>query len=261
VSETAEEVLQVRHEGSIAIMTLNNPKRLNAFSWAMRCAMYERLLEIEANDSCRAIVLTGAGGNLCAGGDISEMQHREIIEGRMRMDLPTRIFKLLVNGPKPFLCAVEGNAAGAGVSFVAASDYAVAASDAKFSCAFIKVGLMPDVGAIWSLPRKVGHRKAMELCAFAEPFDAQAALDMQLINRICEPGQALEQALLAAEKFTRTPAVAMALMKSALNTGNDTVDAAIATEVNYQSILQNTQDFAEAAQAFAQKRKPNFTGR
>jgi enoyl-CoA hydratase/carnithine racemase len=261
MSESAEEVLQVRYDGPIAIMTLNNPKRLNAFNWAMRTAMYERLLEIESNDACRAIVLTGAGGNLCAGGDISEMQHREIIEARMRMDLPTRIFKLLVNGPKPFLCAVEGNAAGAGVSFVAASDYAVAASDAKFTCAFIKVGLMPDVGAIWSLPRKVGHRKAMELCAFAEPFDAQAALEMQLINRVCEPGHALEQALVAAEKFARTPAVAMALMKSALNTGNDTVDLAMATEVSYQSILQNTADFAEAAQAFGEKRKPNFTGR
>src|ERR1700730_1350368 len=242
-------------------MTMNNPRRLNALNWAMRSAMYERLLESEANDSCRAIVLTGAGGNLCAGGDISEMQHREILEGRTRMELPTRIFKLLVNGPKPFICAGEGNAAGAGLSFVAASDYAVAARDAKFACAFIKVGLMPDVGGVWSLPRKVGHRKAMELCAFGEPFDAQAALDMQLINRICEPGRALEEALVAAEKFARTPAVAMALMKSALNTGNDTVDMTMTTEVNYQSILQNTQDFAEAAQAFAQKRKPNFTGR
>jgi enoyl-CoA hydratase/carnithine racemase len=261
VSEPADEILQVRHEGAIAVMTMNNPKRLNAFNWAMRSAMYERLLEIEANEACRAIVLSGAGGNLCAGGDISEMKHREIIEGRLRMDLPTRIFKLLVNGPKPFVCAVEGNAAGAGVSFVAASDYAVAASDAKFTCAFIKVGLMPDVGAIWSLPRKVGHRKAMELCAFAEPFDAQAALDMQLINRICEPGRALEEAMVAAGKFARTPAVAMALMKSALNTGNDTVDQACTTEVNYQSVLQNTEDFAEAARAFAEKRKPDFKGR
>jgi enoyl-CoA hydratase/carnithine racemase len=261
VSESADDVLQVRYEGAIAIMTFNNPQRLNAFNWAMRTVMYERLLEIESNEACRAIVLTGAGGNLCAGGDISEMHHREIIEGRMRMDLPTRIFKLLVNGPKPFLCAVEGNAAGAGVSFVAASDYAVAASNARFACAFIKVGLMPDVGAIWSLPRKVGHRKAMELCAFAEPFDAQAALEMQLINRVCEPGHALEEALVAAEKFARMPAIAMALMKSALNTGNDTVDQAMATEVNYQSILQNTADFAEAARAFSEKRKPNFTGR
>jgi enoyl-CoA hydratase/carnithine racemase len=245
VNEPGEEVLQVRHEGPVAIMTMNNPRRLNAFNWAMRTAMYERLLEIEANEACRAIVLTGAGGNLCAGGDISEMQHRGIIEGRMRMDLPTRIFKLLVNGPKPFICAVEGNAA----------------ADAKFSCAFIKVGLMPDVGAIWSLPRKVGHRKAMELCAFGESFDAQAALDMQLINSICEPGHALEQALVAAGKFARTPAVAMALMKSALNTGNETVDMAVATEVRYSSILQNSADFAEAAEAFAQKRKPNFKGR
>ena len=84
---------------------------------------------------------------------------------------------------------------------------------------------------------------------------------MQLINRICEPGHALEEAMIAAEKFAQTPAVAMALMKSALNTGNDTVDMAMTTEVNYQSILQNSADFAEAAAAFAQKRKPKFTGR
>lgn len=261
MSEASDEILLVRREGNVAVMTLNNPKRLNAFNLAMRTAMYARLIEIEADESCRAIVLTGAGGNLCAGGDISEMKHRKILEARMRMDLPTRIFKLLVNGPKPFICAVEGNAAGAGVSFIAASDYAVAASDAKFSCAFIKVGLMPDVGAIWSLPRKIGHRKAMELCAFAEPFDAQAALEMQLINHICEPGKALEHALEAAEKFARNPAVAVALMKSALNTGNDTIDLAITTEMNYQSVLMNTEDFAEAARAFMEKRKPNFTGR
>ncbi|MGO9515171.1 MAG: enoyl-CoA hydratase/isomerase family protein [Steroidobacteraceae bacterium] len=261
MSATSSEVLQVRYEGEIAVMTLNNPKRLNAFNWAMRTAMYERLLEIEANDACRAIVLTGAGGNLCAGGDISEMKHREILEARTRTDLAARIFKLLVNGPKPFICAVEGNAAGAGVSFVAASDYAVAARDAKFACAFIKVGLIPDVGAIWSLPRKVGHRKAMELCAFGESIDAAEALRIQLINAVCDPGRALDAALEAGAKFARMPAVAMALMRSALNTGNDTVDMAVTTEVNYQSVLQNSADFAEAARAFVEKRKPVFTGR
>jgi enoyl-CoA hydratase/carnithine racemase len=261
MSETSSDVLQVRYEGEIAVLTMNNPKRLNAFNGAMRSAMYDRLLEIEANDGCRAIVLEGAGGNLCAGGDISEMKRREILEARTRMDLPTRIFKLLVNGPKPFLCAVEGNAAGAGVSFVAASDYAVAARDAKFTCAFIKVGLLPDVGAIWSLPRKVGHRKAMELCALAESIDSAEALRIQLINAVCEPGAALGAALQVAAKFARMPAVAMALMRSALNTGNDTVDMAVATEVNYQSVLQNSADFAEATSAFIEKRKPVFTGR
>jgi enoyl-CoA hydratase/carnithine racemase len=261
MSNPSEDVLQVRYEGAIAVMTMNNPRRLNAFNWAMRSSMYTRLLEIEANQACRAIVLHGAGSNFCAGGDISEMQHRQVIEARMRTDLAARIFKLLVGGPKPFICAVEGNAAGAGISFVAASDYAVAASDAKFSCAFIKVGLMPDVGAIWSLPRKVGHRKAWELCAFAETIDAQEALRIQLINRVCEPGHALEMALEAAGKLARNPPVTMALMKAALNTANDTVDRAVAAETDYQSVLMNTEDYAEAVKAFMEKRKPEFKGR
>ena len=261
MAEASEDFLQVRYEGAIAVLTMNNPRRLNAFNWAMRSAMYTRLLEIESNADCRAIVLSGAGGNFCSGGDISEMQHREVLEARMRTDLAARIFKLLVGGPKPFVCAVEGNAAGAGISFVAASDYTVAATDAKFSCAFIKVGLMPDVGAIWSLPRKVGHRKAMELCAFAEAIDAQEALRIQLINRVCEPGRALELAMEAASKFARNPPVAMALIKSALNTANDTVERAIAAEADYQSVLMNTEDHAEAVKAFMEKRKPEFRGR
>ena len=260
MSEADDDVLQVRFEGLIAVMTMNNPQRMNAFGLAMRTQMYQRLLELEANEACRAIVLTGAGGNFCSGGDISEMRHREIIEARMRFDLATRIFKLLVNGPKPFLTAIEGNAAGCGVSFVAASDYAVAASNAKFSCAFMRVGLIPDVGGIWSLPRKVGHRKAMEMYAFADPVDAQEALRIQLVNTLCEPGKALEEAMTVAEKFARNPAVAMALLRSALNTGNDTADLAVATEINYQSVLMNSDDYKEAAQAFMEKRKPEFRG-
>jgi len=259
--DTEQETLQLRYEGSIAIMTLNNPKRMNAVSVAMRKTMHELLLEIEANDVCRAIVLTGAGGNFCAGGDISEMKRREVLDARLRLDVTTQLFKRFVTGPKPFVCAVEGSAFGAGLSFVAASDYAVAAADARFCCSFIKVGLMPDFGGIWSIARRVGHRKAMEMCAFAETYSASQMLEMQLINRICEPGQALACALEAAEKFAKNPPVAMALLKSALNTGNDTLDQAIQTEINYQSVLSHTEDFGEAARAFLEKRKPTFTGR
>jgi enoyl-CoA hydratase/carnithine racemase len=255
------EIVQVRREGAVAVMTLNNPGRINAFSLAMRTAMFERLLELEADPACRAIVLTGAGGNLCAGGDISEMRRREVIEGRMRVDLATRIFKLIVSGPKPLVCAVEGKAFGCGVSFVAASDYAVAARDAQFSCAFIKVGLMADVGGIWSIARRVGHRRAMEMCAFAETFSAAEALEMQLVNRVCEPGEALDASLEAAERFARNPPLAMALLKTALNTRADTVDQAIATEIDYQSMLMASDDFAEATRAFLEKRKSDFSGR
>jgi enoyl-CoA hydratase/carnithine racemase len=260
MSESDDEILQVRHDGNIAVMTMNNPKRLNAFNMKMRQVMYVKLLEIVENENCRAIVLTGAGGNLCAGGDISEMRRRKIIEARIRFDLPTRLFKLLVTGPKPFIVAVEGNCMGAGVSFVAASDYAVAASDAKFGCAWIKVGLMPDVGGIWSIPRKVGHRKAMELCALGDTFDAQEALRLQLVNKLCEPGRALDEAIEVARRFAKNPPVAMALMKAALNGGNDSIEKAIDSEVNYQSVLMNTEDFGEAALAFMEKRKPSFTG-
>jgi enoyl-CoA hydratase/carnithine racemase len=261
VSEVKEDVVLVRREGSIAILTLNNPRRMNAFSLAMRTQMWERLLELESDESCRAIVLTGAGGNLCAGGDITEMAQRPVLQGRMRMELATRIFRLLVSGPKPLVCAVEGNAAGCGVSFAAASDYCVAAPDAKFKIAFMKVGLIPDVGGLWSIPRRIGHRKAMELAAFAEPFDAQEALRLQLINEVCEPGKALERALITAEKFAANPPIAMALLRNALNTGADSVDAACQTEMTYQSMLQNSDDFGEAAKAFLEKRPPRFTGR
>ena len=260
MSENEDEILQVRYEDNIVVMTMNNPKRMNAFNLKMRQTMYARLLEIVENDDCRGIVLTGAGGNLCAGGDVSEMKRRKIIEARLRFDLPTRIFKLLVTGPKPFIVAVEGNCMGAGVSFVAASDYTVAASDAKFGCAFIKVGLMPDVGAIWSLPRKIGHRKAMELCASAEQFDANEALRLQLVNKLCEPGKALEEAIALAKRWAKNPPIAMALMKAAFNIGNDSLDHAVNTEVNFQSVLMHTEDFGEAAKAFMEKRKPNFTG-
>jgi enoyl-CoA hydratase/carnithine racemase len=261
MSETSADILQVHYDAEIAVITMNNPKRFNAFNMKMRTAMYAALLEIEDNDACRAIVLTGAGGNLCAGGDITEMKQRAVIEARRRMDLPTRIFKLLVTGPKPFIVAVEGNCMGAGVSFVAASDYAVAAADAKFGCAFIKVGLMPDVGAIWSLPRKVGHRKAMELCALAEQFGVDEALKMDLINKVCEPGKALEEAIAVAKRFAKNPPVAMALMKAAFNVGSDTLDDAVNSEINHQAVLMHTEDFAEAAEAFLEKRKPVFTGK
>jgi enoyl-CoA hydratase/carnithine racemase len=255
------DVVQLRYEGTSAVLTLNRPERMNAVSLAMRTALYEQLLEIEANDACRAIVLTGAGGNFCAGGDISEMEQREFLPARMRMDLPARLFKLIVSGPKPFICAVEGNAFGCGVSFVAASDYAVAASDSRFSCAFIKVGLLPDFGGIWSIARRVGHRKAMEMCAFAEAYSAEQALEIQLINRVCERGKALDMALEAASRFAKNPPIAMALLRSALNTGNDTVDLAISTEVNFQTVLQTTEDFGKAARTFMESRKVTPKGR
>jgi enoyl-CoA hydratase/carnithine racemase len=260
MSEHAEQLIQVRHDGEIAIIYLDNPARLNAFSVRMREQLYSQLLEIEQREDCRALVLTGAGGNFCAGGDISEMKRRSVLEARLRMDLPTRIFKMLVAGPKPFIAAVEGKVAGAGLSLVAASDYCVAASDAGFSCAFMKMGLIPDVGGIWSLPRKIGHRRTMELCALAEPFGAESALRMDLINKVCEPGKALEEAIGIARRFAKHPPIAMAMLKSALAVGSDTLDQATNTEIANLAVLMNSADYDEAVRAFNAKRRPTTRG-
>lgn len=256
-----EDVVTLCYEGEIAVITLNRPQRMNAFGQAMRESLYERLIEVEGNTACRAIVLTGAGGNFTAGGDITEMKQRSVLEGRQKVDILVRIFRKLVTMAQPVVCAIEGNCMGAGVSFAAASDYAVAAVNARFGVAQVKVGLLPDLGALWSLPRRIGYRKAMELAAFGDRFDADEALRLQLVNRLCESGAALDEAVVAAKRFAQNPPVAMALIKAALNIGCDSIDQAANTEVNFQSVLYNTEDHAEAARAFLQKRKPQFTGK
>jgi enoyl-CoA hydratase/carnithine racemase len=188
------------------------------------------------------------------------MKRRSVLEARLRMDLPTRIFKMLVAGPKPFIAAVEGKVAGAGLSLVAASDYCVAASDAGFSCAFMKMGLIPDVGGIWSLPRKIGHRRTLELCALAEPFGAETALRLDLINKVCEPGKALEEAIGVARRFAKHPPIAMAMLKSALAVGSDTLDQATNTEIASLAVLMNSAEYDEAVRAFNARRKPASNG-
>ena len=252
---STDELLHVRTEGDIAVMTLNSPATRNAFSLRMREQMFTLLEEMQGHGQCRALVLTGAGNTFCAGGDMREMRRRGILEARNRMELPTRLFKMLVAGRIPVVAAVEGHAAGAGLSLVAASDYAIASSEAKFSCAFINVGLIPDVGGIWSLLRKIGQRQTFELCAFAEPFDAQKAQRIGLINDICSPGEALDRAITVAHRLAKQPPLAMALLKSALSVGSDTLDQAINTEISHLATLMGSDDYAKAIDDFERRRR------
>jgi enoyl-CoA hydratase/carnithine racemase len=249
------DLVQFQKLGNVAVLTLNNPAKRNAFSVPMRETLFRCLHELERSAECRAIVLTGAAGQFCAGGDIGEMGRRTIIEGRLRMELPTRIFRMLATGPKPVIAAVEGNAVGAGVSLAAACDYCVASDTATFACSFLKLGLIPDVGGIWSIPRRVGHRRAFELCALGELIGAQEALRVGLIDRVCVAGTALETAISIAERLGRNPPTAMALLKAALTTGNTTLEAAIETEVDFASVLMNSDDYAAAVQAFVSSRR------
>ena len=255
-----DDIVQISRDGAVAFVTLNYPKRRNAFSLKMRQVLLQSLAQLMHHDDCRAIVLTGADGTFCAGGDISEMKARTVLEYRERNQLPLEIFKLMVEGPKAIVAAVEGVAMGAGVSLAAASDYVVCAANARFACAFVKVGLMPDTGLFWSLGQRVGAGKARELMLTAREFNGEEAADIGFANQRVEPEQVLTTALTVAHRYAQMPPLAMAHLKSALAGGIDSLDQAIETEVNLQPILRRSQDHLEATKAFMEKRPAVFVG-
>jgi enoyl-CoA hydratase/carnithine racemase len=214
-----------------------------------------------ADAEVRAIVVTGAAGHFCAGGDISEMKERTLLENRERWNLVTALIRLIALGPKPVVAAVEGSAMGAGLSLAALSDYLVTARDAKFGAAFVKMGLLPDMGALWSVQQRVGPAKAREILGLARSFDGTEAARIGLANELVEPGQALARALAVAQEYAALPPVATALLKSAQAQGTDSLEAAIRSEVEFQAVAMGSGDHAEAVRAFAEKRAPKFEGR
>jgi len=246
--------------GAVAVLTLNFPARRNAYCLQMRTQLRERLEAVFADDEVRAIVITGAAGHFCAGGDVSEMQERTLLENRERWNLVTALIRLMALGPKPVVAAVEGSAMGAGLSIAALADYLVVARDAKFGAAFVKMGLMPDMGALWSLQQRVGPAKAREILGLARSFDGAEAGRIGLANEVVDAGQALQRALAVAQEYAAMPPVATALLKSALAQGVDSLDAAIRSEVEFQAVAMGSKDHTEAVRAFIEKRTPKFEG-
>jgi len=256
-----QDMVPVARDGAVAVLTLTFPAKRNAFCLQMRTQLRERLEVAMADDEVRAIVLAGAGGHFCAGGDIGEMASRTLLQNRERWALVTALIRLIALGPKPVVAAVEGSAMGAGLSIASLADYTVAARDAKFGAAFIKVGLMPDMGALWSLQHRVGRAKAREILGLARLFDGAEAARIGLANEMAEPGEALARAKAIAQEYALLPPVATALLKSALAQGVDSLDAAIRSELEHQAVAMGSEDHAEAVRAFAEKRAANFRGR
>ena len=256
-------IVRVERQGEVAIVTMNYPGRRNAFSMKMRLALLETFKRLLHEDSqSRAIVLTGAEGHFCAGGDLSEMTHvsPSLLAMRERIAIGTRLFRLLYTGDKPIVAAVEGSCMGAGVSLAAACDVAVGSEAAKLSCAFVKVGLLPDTGMLWTLPQKVGGGKARELMLSGATFDGTEAGRIGLFNQVVAPGQALEAAVDRASRLAQLPPVTLALLKASLVHGGNSIEAAWRREVDLNPLTRQTQDHQEAVAAFMEKRKPTFSG-
>lgn len=261
MSEHSDERIQVTRDGKVAIVTINNPERRNAMGRQMRLALRDTIRRLMVADpESRAIVLTGAGGQFSAGADISEMTKRTVLQSREILSESCQVVRDMLGGPKPVVSAVEGVAFGAGLSLAVATDYLVAASSARFCAAFLRIGLVPDTGVLWTLPKKIGPSKARELLSLAREIDGVEAGRIGLANQVVEPGQALRAAIDYAKALAQQPPLGMALLKTALTFSADDMDAALRAEIDYQPLLRQSSDHLEAANAFIEKRAPVFTG-
>lgn len=259
--------LLVERTDGVVTLTLNRPESLNSLDLALKVALRDTLAEIEGDRSCRAVVLTGAGRAFCAGQDLQE--HAQTLQRGSGEPLDTvrvhynPIANRLANLPKPVVAAVRGMAAGAGASLALLADFRVGGPGTRFLLAFANVGLAADTGASWSLPRLVGHAKAVELLMLAEPVAAADADRLGLLTRLVDDDEAvLPAAQELAGRLAVGPTVAYAAIKRELAVADaGTLSDALAAEAQAQAICGATADHRGATEAFLAKRRPAFEGR
>ncbi len=259
--DAAHETIQLEVAEGVATITLNRPESLNALNATMRRELLAALKAVGRDESVRAVVLTGAGRGFCSGADLrggdGERQFRRVLTDEYN-PLVTAIRDM----PKPVIAAVNGVAAGAGVSLALACDLIYAAEEARFIQAFVKIGLVPDSGSTRTLVRALGRHRAAALVFSGEPLLAAAARDVGLVNAVV-PGDELASTVhAAADLLAAAPTRAIGHAKRLINRAEDaTLAESLAHEADLQELAGRTQDHAEGIAAFAEKREPRFVGR
>ena len=254
-------VVLTRDEEPVRVITLNRPEVRNAFDIAMRVELVAAIEAAMADKQVRVLVLTGAGGAFCAGGDISIMEQMSRDEAATRAELTQRVVRTLWAGTKPVLAAVEGPAFGAGLSLALACDRIVAAADARFGAAFTRIGLAGDMGVLASLPARLGPARAKQFLMLSEQAKAPDALAMGLIDVVTEPGNAVPAALADARKLATGPPLALAAIKAAFARYPASREQLLELETETQIAMYTSADFAEGVAAFREHRPPEFEGR
>jgi 2-(1,2-epoxy-1,2-dihydrophenyl)acetyl-CoA isomerase len=261
--DAAETVLlAVDASTRVATITLNRPEALNSLTVPMKQTLLAAFRRVERDGGVRAVVLTGAGRGFCAGQDLRERLQPDAaplgVEVRERYNPLIRAMRAM---PKPIVAAVNGVAAGAGASLAMAADIRLASEAASFTLAFGRVGLVPDSGATWFLPRLVGATKAAELALLGDPVSAADALRLGLVGRVVAADELATEASAIAARLAAGAPRAIALTKRALDTTWDRdLDAALEYEAHIQDLAGRTKDHAEGLAAFLEKRPPAFTG-
>jgi len=247
------------------VITLNRPERLNAFNDAMHEALRAAIAQAQADESCRALLITGAGRGFCAGQDLSDRLLKPGEKPVPRNSLETYynpLVRKLRALPFPVIAAVNGVAAGAGCNIALACDIVLAACSASFTQSFARIGLIPDSGGTWLLPRLVGEARARALALLAEPLPAEKAEQWGLIWKCVDDAALADEAKHLCEHFAAAPTQGLALIKRALDaSAGNSFDAQLDLERDLQREANMTPDYAEGVRAFMEKRKPNFSGR
>ena len=256
------EGLRVEVDGPVATLTLDRPEALNALTVPVKVALREALESLGRDRAVRAVILTGAGRAFCAGQDLAEREAPDAapleVEVRERYN---PIIRAIRSMGQPVIAAVNGVAAGAGASLALACDLRIAAEEARFVLAFGRIGLVPDSGATWFLPRLVGSAKAAELALVGDGVDAAEALRLGLVSRVVPGERLMDEARALAARIAEGAPLAIALTKGALQRAMTIdLDEALEGEAKLQGIAGASADHAEGLAAFREKRPPRFTG-
>lgn len=249
----------------VATITLNRPDVLNSFNRAMAAELRQALAQAGADPEVRALLLTGAGRAFCAGQDLAEAMPKEGPAPDLG-DIVARgynpIVRLIRQLDKPVVCAVNGVAAGAGANLAFACDFVLASSTAAFIQSFSKIGLVPDTGGTFFLPRLIGMARATALMMLADKVTAEDAVAMGLILRAVDAPKLLEEATALARQLATQPTRGLGLIKRALNaSATNGLDEQLALEAQLQAEAGSTADYREGVKAFLEKRPPVFIGR
>ncbi|MBE7637381.1 2-(1,2-epoxy-1,2-dihydrophenyl)acetyl-CoA isomerase [Sneathiella sp. P13V-1] len=253
------ETIKFEIDQGVAKITLNRPEKMNTFNGKMFDELRDIMPKLEGDD-VRAVLITGEGRAFGAGADLSDGDGLDVREALSKNYNP--LIRFLTSLEKPVISAVNGPAAGASVSLALAADICLAAKSAYFLQAFCHIGLVPDAGGTYFLPRKVGMAKAMGMALLGDKIPAEQAEDMGLIWKVCEDDALMTEATELAARFAKGPTKGLGMIKKAIRAGvTNTMDDQLDLEVDLQEAASNTDDFKEGVLAFAQKRAPNFTGK
>ncbi len=252
---------------NVATVTMNRPDALNALSRQLTADL-TAAIRLAIADNARAVILTGSGRAFCSGGDLREMKSMWESEGRIEAFLEEplaalhELVKLIRETPVPFIAAVNGVCAGAGVNLALACDIVIAAEDASFREAFVRIGLSPDCGGTFFLPRAIGEKRAAELFMTGDAVTAQRALQIGMINAIADEGELATDAGKMAAKLAAGPTGSIGRIKRMLNaTFSNDLTAQLTLEHECQIESGKSEDFKEGVAAFFEKRPQSFTGK